>query len=207
MLKRKMGRYLLTALVITGLAGTLEDNTLSKSERKNALNLMKDTYKGAVQSVKGLSAAQLTFKAAPDKWSVQDCIYHIAAVEKMLWGMFETATKASANPEKRSEIKVTDEQVVNMAEDRTKKAQAPEPAQPKNTGYKSIDEALADFKKTRTEHIKYMRTSTSDLRNHVVQLPFGWIDSYQLYLFIAAHSNRHTQQINEVKAHPSFPKK
>ncbi len=26
-------------------------------------------------------------------------------------------------------------------------------------------------------------------------------------LFIAAHSERHTKQINEVKADPSFPKK
>jgi hypothetical protein len=205
MIKRKMGRYLLTLLVITGLAGTIVDNTVSKSERKFAITLMKDTYKDAVKATKGLSEAQLNFKAAPDKWSVKECLYHIAATEKMLWGMFEGAMKAPANPEKRSEIKVTDEQVVNMVEDRTRKAQAPEPAQPKNTGYTSMDEALNDFKKTRGEHIKYMKTSTEDMRNHVVQLPVGWVDCYQLYLFIAAHSNRHTQQMNEVKTNPSFP--
>jgi hypothetical protein len=38
-------------------------------------------------------------------------------------------------------------------------------------------------------------------------MPFGWIDGYQLYLFIAGHSKRHTQQLNEVKANPSFPGK
>ena len=177
MLKRKTGRYLLTLLVITGLAGTIEDNTLSQNERKFALTLMKDTYKEAVKSTKGLSEAQLNFKAAQDKWSVKESIYYIAAVEKMLWGIFQNTTKAPANPEKRSEIKITDEQVVNIADDWTPKAQVTELALPKNTGYKSLDEALADFKKIRTENIRHMRTSTADLRNHVVQLPSGWMDA------------------------------
>jgi len=207
MIKRMMGRTLLSLLVITGLAGTINNNTLTKEDRKYATGLMKDTYKDAVKSVKGLSEAQLNYKAAPDKWSVKQCLYHIAATEKGLWGMFEGAMKAPANPEKRSAIKVTDEQFVNMIKDRTQKAQAPEPFRPENIKYTSLDEALADFKASRMNHIKYMKTSTEDLRNHVVEMTFGWIDCYQLYLLIGAHSNRHTQQINEVKANSGFPAK
>jgi hypothetical protein len=206
MLKRSMGRLFLTMMVITGLAGTVTDYSVSKPERKYALSLMKDTYKDAVKATKGLSEAQLDFKAAPEKWSVKECFYHIAATEKGLWGMFEGAMKSPANPEKRAEIKVTDEQFVEMIKDRTKKAQAPEPFQPKNITYKSLEEAVDDFKESRTAHIKYMKTSTEDMRNHVVQMPFGYIDCYQLYLMIGAHSNRHTQQMNEVKADPAFPK-
>ena len=207
MLKRRTGIILLTLLFVTGLAGTLSDNTISKDERKTAVSLMKDTYKVAIGATKGLSEDQLNYKAAPDKWSVQECFFHIAAAEKLLWTMFESAMKAPANPEKRTEIKVTDEQVIKMVEDRTKKAQAPEPIQPKNTGYTSLAEALIDFENNRMAHIKYMKNTTEDLRNHVVQLPVGWIDCYQLYLFIAGHSNRHTQQINEVKANTGFPAK
>lgn len=207
MLKRRTGLYLLTLLVVTGLAGTIKDNTISKSERKNALSLMKDTYKEAVKATQGLSDAQLNYKASPEKWSIKDCIFHIAAAEKLLWTMFEGAMKAPANPEKRSEIKVTDEQIVKMVEDRSFKAKAPEPIQPKNTGFSSLDEAIADFKTNRMDHIKYMKNTTEDLRNHVVQLPIGWVDCYQLYLFIAGHSNRHTQQMNEVRADAGFPSK
>ena len=205
MIKRTTGRLLLLLLVATGFAGTISDNAISKSERKFAAGLMKDTYKAAIGSTKGLSEAQLNFKAAPDKWSVKECMYHIAGAEKLLWSLLEGAVKAPANPEKRAEIKVTDEMIVKMVEDRTQKAQAPEPIQPKNTGFDNLDAAIADFKTTRMEHIKYIKNSTEDLRNHVVQMPFGWIDCYQLYLMIAAHSNRHTQQINEVKANASFP--
>jgi len=207
MLKRKMGRYLLTLLVITGLAGTIFDNSVSKAERKYALNLMKETYKDVVKETRGLSEAQLDYRTSPERWSVKECVYHIAASEKMLWTMFEGAMKGPANPEKRSEIKATDEVILKNVKDRTNKVQTFDPLQPQNTGYKTMDEAMADFKLHRMEHIKYMKNSTEDLRNHVVQLPFGWIDCYQLYLFIAGHSNRHTQQLNEVKASPGFPSK
>lgn len=206
MLQRTKGRLLLTLLVISGLAGTLKSTSISKKERKYGTSLMKDTKNDFIKSVKGLTDAQLDFKAAPDKWSVKECAYHIAGAEKFLWNLLEGTMKAPANPEKRSEIKVTDEQFVKMIEDRSMKAQAPEPIQPKNTGYKSLDEALDDFKKNRTEHIQYLKTTTEDLRNHVVQLPFGYIDCYQLCLMIAAHSNRHTQQLKEVMANASFPK-
>jgi len=207
MLKRTMGRGLLTLLVVTGLAGTTNDSSISKKERKSGISLLKDTRDAAINTTKGLSEAQLNFREKPERWSVKECMYHIAGAEKLLWTMFEGTMKAQANPEKRSEIKVTDEQVVKMVEDRSVKAQAPEPIQPKNTGFASLEEGINDFKKNRNEHIKYLRNSTEDLRNHVVQMPFGYIDCYQFLLFMAAHSNRHTQQMNQVKADPGFPAK
>lgn len=207
MLKRTTGRIMLTLLVITGLAGTINDNTISKEERKSALSLMKDTYKEVMKTVKGLSPEQLVYSPAADRWSVKDCMYHIAVSEKNLWSFFENSLKAPANPEKRTEIKVTDDQFVQMLEDRTNKVKTTETMEPRNSGYKSMEEALADFRANRMKNIKYMRTSTEDLRNHVVQLPFGWIDCYQLYLMIAAHSNRHMQQMKEVMQSAGFPSK
>ena len=205
MLKRTKGRLLLTLLVITGLAGTLKETSISEKERKTATGLLKDTKTDMLKSVKGLSEAQLDFKASADHWSVKECTYHIAISEKNLWNMLETNMKMAPNPEKRSEIKMTDEQLIKALEDRSNKVKTSEPLEPKNTPYKSLDEALNAFKDMRADHIKYMKSTTEDLRNHVVQMPFGWLDCYQLCLMMAAHSNRHTQQINEVKADPNFP--
>lgn len=207
MIKRTMGRSLLTLLVITGLAGTINDSSVSKKERKFGISMLKDTRDDAISTAKGLSERQLNYKTSSERWSVKECLYHIAAAEKLLWSLFEGTMKLPANPEKRADIKLSDEEVVKMVEDRSKKAQAPEPIQPKNTGFTSLEAALEDFKKNRGDHIKYLKNSTEDLRNHVVQLPVGYIDCYQLLLFIAAHSNRHTQQINEVKADSGFPVK
>jgi hypothetical protein len=34
----------------------------------------------------------------------------------------------------------------------------------------------------------------------------GYVDACQVMLLIAAHTQRHTDQIKEVKAHPNFPR-
>jgi hypothetical protein len=48
---------------------------------------------------------------------------------------------------------------------------------------------------------------TRGLRDHAVDSPVGtkW-DAYEFILLIGAHSERHTKQIQEVKADPNFPK-
>ena len=167
---------------------------------------MKNTKADLQEAVKGLNAAQLTFKVSADKWSVQECVYHIAISEKNLWAMLQTSMKAPATPEKKKDLKFTDEQVITMIEDRTNKRKTSAPFEPQNTLYKSLDEAMNDFKTERTAHVKYIKATSEDLRNHFVQMSFGLLDCYQLCLMISAHTSRHTQQLNEVKAEAGFPK-
>jgi hypothetical protein len=205
MRKRKTGYIFLTILVITGLAGTIS-SSISGKERKYALSLMKDTRADVLRSIKGLSEAQLNFKPAPDRWSVKECMYHIAVSENDLWQRMEDAMKSSAGPEEKAAGNITDEQLVKMMEDRSRKAKTSAPLEPVNAPYHSMEEAVNDFKEKRNEHIKYLRATTEDLRNHFVKMPFGTLDCYQVLLMIASHSNRHMQQIEEVKADPAFPK-
>jgi hypothetical protein len=206
MRRGKYGYLLLALLVITGLAGTLTSTSLTSKERKFAANHLKETKSDFLRDVKDLSKTQLDFKAAPDKWSVKECAYHIAIAEKNLWEMLDAAMKQPANPEKRSEIKMTDDQIIKLLEDRSRKFKTTEKFEPQNTPFKTLDEALESFKTLRNDHIKYMKNTTEDLRNHIAQLPVGWIDCYQICLFMSAHSNRHTQQIEEVKTDPNFPR-
>ena len=205
MRRSKYGYLLLALLVITGLAGTLTPTGITSKERKFAAISFKDTKNDVINSIKGLSPAQLDFKASPDRWSVKECVYHIAISEKNLWDLMQAGLKQQANPEKRSEIKWTDEQLIKVMEDRSNKVKTKAAFEPANAPYKTIDEALESFKTARAEHIKYIRNTTEDLRNHVVQMSFGWLDCYQLCLMISSHSNRHTQQIEEVKTDPKFP--
>jgi hypothetical protein len=206
MLKRTKGRLLLTLLVITGLAGTLNDTSLTGKERKVVVNSLKDTKSDLLKGIKDLSEAQLNFKAAPDRWSIKECVYHITLSEKNLWAFFESGMKAPAAPEQRAEVKTSDEDIYKMIADRSKKAKAPESATPDKAKWTSVQDAIADFKAGRATIVKYAKTSTEDLRNHIFKLPFVTIDGYQMLLFISAHSDRHTQQLNEVKADPDFPK-
>jgi hypothetical protein len=205
MRRKKTGYILLALLVITGLAGTIS-GSISGKERRVALNLMKNTKTDLLQSLKGLSVKQLNFKAAPDKWSAKECMYHVAISENSLWQWLETSMKSPANPEKRFEIKLTDEELIQAVEDRSYKIKTNTSLEPQNTPYKSLTQAVDDFKKKRAEHIEYIQSTTEDLRDHIVETPFGWVDCYQLCLVIASHSKRHMQQINETKEEASLSK-
>ena len=180
---------------------------LTEKERKEADKFLTESEKNALKTVDKLTDAQLTFKSAPDKWSVQDCMMHIAATEKGLWSMLEASLKDSAHPEKRKDIKWTDEDVKKNIEDRSNKVKTSPQLEPQNTGFKTMAEATASFKENRDKLINFVKTTPDDLRNHITTMPFGSLDDYQMVLFIGAHTNRHVAQMKEVMADPNFPKK
>ena len=182
-------------------------NMLSTKERDDAVKFLKETEAGVFNSVKGLSEAQLNFKAAPAQWSVAECVKHIAAAEKELWAMAQGTLNGPANPEKRADIKLTDAKLIKAVEDRTHKSKTFAALEPANSPYKTVPEALAAFQADREKLIEFVRSTPIDLRNHVLILLVGTYDIYQFILLISAHSNRHTQQIEEVKANANFPKK
>jgi uncharacterized damage-inducible protein DinB len=201
-----MKKLLLCIAAFTILSFIPVDGGLTQKEREVATDFLNKTEEGVLASVKGLSEEQLKFKPAEDKWSVEDCLKHIAATEQALWGMTEGNIQQKANPEKRAEIKWTDEEVMKNIEDRTTKKKTFSPFEPQNTSYKTAEEAIKSFTENRAKLIEYVKTTKEDLRNHVATLPVGSFDCYQMILFIAAHSNRHQQQIDEVKANANFPK-
>lgn len=205
--RRKTYNYLLLLFIVfSGLAGTPMDDILTKKERKFAAEHMKTTKAELTDAIKGLNTAQLAYKPAPDKWSAQECVYHIAVSEKTLWSLLETSMKAGPTPEKKKDLKITDEEIVKRLEDRSTKRKTVAALEPQNAPYKSVEEAMNDFKNARAAHIKYIKATSEDLRNHFVEMPFGMIDCYQLCLMISSHTNRHVQQLNEVKKDPGFPK-
>jgi DinB family protein len=189
-------------LLACGVATRAQEAT--QAEKDKALQYLETTKKNVQEATKGLSAAQWNFKSAPDRWSVAQVVEHIAAAEDMLRGMTtEKVMIAPAAPDR--DLKHIDEMVVTMVTDRSHKADAPEPLRPVNR-FGSPEEALKHFVESRGQTEDFLK-KTPDLRAHAVDSPLGTkLDAYEWVLFIAAHSERHTKQINEVKTDPNFPK-
>ena len=188
------------------LSFSLPSGSLTKEERENAVKSLKETKSNLLQSLKNLSDAQVNFKASPERWSIKECVEHITLAEKGLWQMEEASLKAAATPEKRSEVKITDDGLMKIITDRSQKLTAPEPFRPEKYKVAELSDVVKDFTAERNELIEFVKKTDDDMRNHMVTMPFGTIDSYQLLLMISGHCNRHTQQINEVKADPNYPK-
>lgn len=179
---------------------------LSPADKTRALDYLESTKKGVLDATKGLSEAQWNFKPAPDRWSAAEVMEHIAAAEDMLRGLAEQVMKSPAvAPRDPSEIKKTDEAVLTSVPDRSHRVQAPEPLRPTNR-FGSPAEAQKHFVQARATTEGFLKT-TPELRAHVGDSPLGKLDGYDWILLIAAHSQRHTKQILEVKADPNFPKK
>jgi len=179
--------------------------TLTEAEKKEGLAQLERTRAGVVEATKGLSEAQWKFKPGPERWSVAEVLEHIALAEDyLLENTSHKVMEASAGKADR-DYKSVDKLVSRAIADRTQKAQAPEPLQP--AGRWSPQETLQRFLKSRDRTTAFLQ-STPGLRDHVVDSPLGQpLDAYQWLLFIAAHSERHTKQILEVKSDPNFPAK
>lgn len=177
---------------------------LTDAERKFAVDHLNKTRADLIAAVQGLSDAQLNFKPAPDRWSVLECVQHITLASQGIFGLAQQTAKMPNDSNFKSGV--TDSMFIVMIEDRSHKAQAPEPFKPMHSPYKTLEETLKAFNAGRDSVINYVQTTNDDLRNHIAALPFGKADAYQLVLLVSAHTNRHTQQLNEVKADPNFPK-
>ncbi|HYG40593.1 MAG TPA: DinB family protein [Cytophagales bacterium] len=180
--------------------------SLTRAERKYAIDLMQQTRQDLLKKISGLTEEQLNFKADTSSWSVAECVEHLAISESNLFGLTEMALKEPADPSKRSEVKMSDEAFVKLIADRSTKRKTNEALQPAGK-FGSFEGVVQEFKSKRDNHIKYIQTTSDDLRNHYYDFPFGKADAYQTVLLIAAHTTRHTEQIEEIMKHPDFPKK
>jgi hypothetical protein len=203
MIKRTKGYLLLTLLVLTGLAGRIHSDSLTGKERRFLNNHLKETKSAFLKSANNLTDAQLNFKPAPDRWSIKECIMHIALSENMMWDM---AVKAMKEPGGTAQSMVKDEDVIRMMTDRSNKVKTFAPLEPEAAKFSSAEAALDNFKTNRQNLIKYVKTTTEDVRSHTTKLPFGTVDVYQLMLGISGHTARHTAQIEEIKADPNYPR-
>jgi hypothetical protein len=198
-------RSFVLILAVASMGALLHAQALTPADRDKAMKYLESTRQGVQDATQGLSAAQWTFKPAPDRWSIAEVTEHIAAAEDFLRGMvIEKVMAAPARPAGEDVVAI-DEMVLKMIPDRSHKADAPDPLRPTNR-FGSPEASLKHFAEARATTEDFL-TKTPDLRAHAIDSPMGKkLDAYEWILFIAAHSDRHTKQILEVKADPSFPK-
>jgi len=188
-----------------GLMAMDSTATLTDAERKTAvtqLNASRDTLTAAVA---GLSEAQLTFRPGEGRWTIAEVLEHLAVTEMGVPQLVQQ--QLMKTPARETVDDRRDASIRKVMVDRSRKAQSPEPLRP--TGrFPNGQIALQAFTGARGKTIEYTQATADDLRHHVFAHPaLGPLDGYQWILFLAAHTERHTAQIEEVKASAGFPAK
>lgn len=201
-----MRLLILACLTLLAVPQEAAQEQLSQKDRTAAVKYLEETRAKFLASIDGLSDAQWTFKAAPDRWSIAEVAEHIAVSETTILQLVtDRILKSPKAP--AGEVRPADAKVIEVITDRSAKAQAPEFLRPTNRW--STREALTnDFEAARKRTIEYIKTTQDDLRGHSMAHPaMKTIDGYQWVLLLAAHSARHTAQIEEVKAAAGYPKR
>jgi hypothetical protein len=205
-------KSILLALCLTGafVIPTVRAQDVTSADLNKAVAYLEKTRAGVVAATAGLSEAQWNFKQATNRWSIAEVTEHIAAAEDLLMNLIRGSVMNAPARTETEDVTALDELVLQRLTDRTHKAQAPEPLIPTKR-FGSPEESLKHFQASRAKTDQFLK-STKDLRQHAYNLPaITWLngkklDAYQWVLYIAAHSERHTKQILEVKEAPAFPK-
>jgi hypothetical protein len=174
---------------------------MTQAEREYAAAYLERTKATLLATTASLTEAQWRFKPAPEQWSPAECIEHIALVEAFL---LETIHKLVAGPPAPLDVltQCAGKEVVieKKVPDRAVKVQAPERVRPTNRFANSAD-LIAHFSATRDRTIEYARTTPDPLRERTFpHFVFGPLDGYQWLIFLAAHGERHLNQLMEVTA-------
>ena len=213
-------RWALTVSLIVGLScltaptlglsqapgGSAGRGQLTPAERQYLVSELKETKIAYLQSIRGLTPEQWTFKAAPDRWSVEECAEHIILAEPLLVADAKRILATPAVPRLATANADGDHLLVAKMLDRTATAKAPAALTPSGR-FPTPEQAAQEFTKRRDATIAYAETTQDSLRNHSGDGPAGDTnDAYQVLLLLAAHSGRHTAQILEVEASPHYPR-
>jgi DinB superfamily len=198
-------RSVLALVLLVALPVFAADAPAMDAGKGKLVSELERTRDKFLKSVEGLSEAQWNYKAAPEKWSIAQCAEHIAAAESFIRGAVEKSLAAPLAEGQDRGALVKDEMVSKMIVDRSKKFNAPEPLVPSNR-FESAAMAVDTFRKERAATLKLAQGDT-DFRAHALEHPgFGMLDTYGWMLFLSGHTERHTMQIEEVKANADYPK-
>lgn len=170
-------------------------------EKKEMLASLESGRGELLAALRGVTEEQAVRRPGPNRWSVLECVEHVALAEDFLFARI-LASEAVGSPvvNQRREAKIP-----KRGLDRSFKIEAPDPARP--TGrFPTLAAAVAHFVESRDRTIQYVEACTEDLRARLTTHPLiGTVNCWENLLMIAMHPHRHAAQIREVKMDQAFP--
>lgn len=158
-------------------------------------------------AIAGLTPEQWAWKPAPERWSVGECAEHLARAEPFLRELAREAITKPVTAEELAKSHGKSAAVLGFITDRSQRFNAPEGANPMTDGkVRSRAEVERDFNYDRGRSAELV-FATADLTAFAkVHFGFQELDLAGWIYFLSGHTERHTKQIEEVKATAGFPK-
>lgn len=184
------------SFIIVGMFSISAFAQLSDGDRMFAVKYLKATHHDIVQTISELDDDTFNWKPEDGGWSVSNCLEHILLTEAAFHGMVQGGL-ASSEADMEYDNSVADGMMIGTMTNRGFQATTTEQFEPSGK-YDSKADMLTALEESRMMLIEYLESTDADLRHHKMTIPLGDVDAYQIYLLVAAHSQRHTSQMKEV---------
>ncbi|HEY1335883.1 MAG TPA: DinB family protein [Bryobacteraceae bacterium] len=174
------------------------EQPISAEDRQQLLAHLKRSQQVFAEALRGLSPAQAHFKAGPDRWSILECAEHLAQAEQLLFADAMEGLKLPVGAKSQA----TTDQILQVWGTRTQKVKSSGDYDPIGR-WPDLATIKQVFDERRAKTIEFVATTQADLRDRVC---CGQLDIWQQILALSAHTLRHVQQMDEVKASPGYPR-
>lgn len=181
-------------------------NPMTAEQRAHVVHMLKESANQYLASIESVNPAQWRWKPVPDRWSVGETAEHIVQAEAVIFARLQHAIQSPANRDFARATLGKAPMLERVMLDRTQKAMAPPPTQPKGI---AKEEAVRRFKDLRAEVIRFAEETRLPLDEHAADHPFpafNTLSAYQWLMLVPLHQKRHQQQIAEIKAAPGYPR-
>ena len=205
---RTLSLAALAALVLPLAAPTAAPpGPITPDERAMLVRDLTTAQQEFTAATRGLTEAQWRFKPAPTRWSIAEVAEHIALVEQAIGGQVRGPLLQTPEEEPAADAAAAEGRYRTLMADRSAKFNAPEGFVPSGT-WASTDALVAAQVANHTTTLHYVHGTQDALRWHRLPHPaLGPMDGVQWLVFMAAHTRRHVQQIEEVKKAEGYPAK
>jgi hypothetical protein len=169
---------------------------MAPGERSEIIDILEKSREEFQAAANGVPELLANARPETDRWSVLECVEHVATVEEIFLKRLAGGEYTEAPPADKGKEVALAARVV----DRSTRRQAPEAILPKGR-FKSLAEGLEKFHAARGRTVQFARERAEDLYTLASAHPvFGPLNGVEALTIIAAHARRHAAQIREVRA-------
>jgi hypothetical protein len=169
---------------------------MAPGERSEIIDILEKSREEFQAAANGVPESLANARPEADRWSVLECVEHVATVEEVFLGRIAGPVSGAAPPSDRMKEAALTARVV----DRSERRQAPEAIWPKGR-FTSLAEGLEQFHAARGRTVQFARDNAANLYALTAAHPaFGPLNGVEALTLIAAHARRHAAQIREVRA-------
>jgi hypothetical protein len=170
---------------------------LTKEETSQLADYLTSTGEFFIHTLKGLSPEDWAKIPADNGWTPAECADHLHSVEMAFKAQVDRFLATPPALEKIASVQGKETMIRATLESRKHKIKGA-PTDRKEAFDIDKSKIITEFEQKRKEMVEFIKSANAPLKAHFTSFPgIGDLNVYQYCIFIAAHTIRHTLQIQE----------